>query len=689
VWQECTPIFCSGLPDPPAPTVSSSPADANSAIAAGATVCVACTWTNNAGEGINSIVTTQGVIDTTKVLTWTNNTGGPVDLEVLLPTVPEILAAAGPLGAEYCAQNLNVYVFISTDPETFPVQSVDPSFYALYNTAGPVAPGSTLTINAFPAGSQLPQTSTAAIDLPGQNPIPPMVGNVDTGIRYLTCLFEMQTGYQTGFSNSAPIAVNVTQSGWPIFALRLPIGPYNCRARIVASTVSGASAAGPFAYISQADVETPGFNQPSVQVTATRVENNVSTTAAFNFTDTYLPGATNVTSFFNRQVIPPAVDVYFSKTLRRVIYTGAIGYQSGHIVSDIDDGEVIRIPGSNLQVAPSDGDRTVCWRDIRGISISFKENSGHGIETNAGDPKDWKARELWNGNGPCGAKAIDIAGQDDSEFAMWAHRSGVYMYTGVTPQLIDRELVNDWETINWEYAHTISLKIDPVKRLVYIMAPTNGSSFPNRRWTLSYFFGVGDPVVFVVRRGILVPNVEGRKWSMDTFNGFNLIDALYVPQKSANSVQSEGVDGQVDIDKHMIFCSDDGSLKTVEDNQYWDEDFNGTRLGYFSQWRGVLGQDPSMIFKQCVGGKFMATGNGPCNLAAYDFEGVANPITGPLSPFILTPGKRTRADLPCLDGTRLSTHWAVSFDNGGIAGNWFEFSISTLYVLPTWASLPG
>jgi hypothetical protein len=680
-WQECTPIYLSGLPDPAAPTIIATPTDGASPIVAGATVFIALTWLNSIGEGINAIVTTQGVVDTTKVLVWTNNTGAAVDVQIQLPNVPPYLATSGPLGPTYGAVNLNVYAFIetSTDAATIASQSVDPSFYALANPA-PLTPGTTFTLNSFPNAQQLPQTSSA--------PTTAAVGNVDTGIRYMTTFFELQTGYQTGFSNSAPVPVNVTQSGWPITALRIPTGPYNCRARVSASTVAGASAAGPYTYISQADIESPGFNQPNVQITATRVEDNTTTTATFNFTDTYLPGATDVTSYFDRELIPPSVDVYFSKTLQRVIYTGAVGYQSGHIVSDIfpnRDAEAIRIPQSVLQVAPSDGDRCVCFRDVRGLPLSFKENSGHAVETNAGDPNTWGARQRWEGNGPCGPKAIAIAGQDNSEFAVWAHRSGLYLYAGESPSLISRELTQDWETINWDYGHLIAVRIDHDLRLIHILAPTNGATTCNARWILNYFFGMGDPVVFVQRRGILVPNVEGRKWSLDDFSGFNFIDAVYMPQKSANSVQVAGVD----IEKEMIFAASDGSLKTITVGQYHDQDFNGAALGYHSEWRGVLGESPTSSFKQCLGGKFLATGNGLANLNAYDDQGICNPITGPLSVFFLAPGKRTRADLPAADHTRLSQHWAFGIDNGGVIDAWWEIFMSDLYVLETWDSLPG
>lgn len=679
VWEECTPIFISGLPDPQAPTFEATiPAGF---IANGATVYLAATLVNPVGEGINAISNTQGQIDTSKVLVWKNSTGGAVNLEVLMPQIQPYLLPSGSLGAAYGATGLNLYAFIDQDSSADASTIVDPASYALVNTGGPVASGASVTISAFPAGQQLPQTSTAATTA--------TVGNVDTGLRYITTMFQMLTGFITGFTNSAPVAVNVTQSGWPIQCLRAPIGPYNTAARIFAATVAGASAAGPFTWVSQADVESPGFNQPDVQITATSILDNLTTTGLFNFTDTYLPGANNVTNYFNRIQIPPVVDVYFWKSQMRMVYTGAVGFQSSHLFSDIQDPEAVRIPGGNLNVSENDGDRCVCFREVRGVPISFKENGGYAVETNAGDPNTWGARRIWGGTGPAGPKAIDVAGADEngneSEFAMWAHREGVSLYPGSSPTLINRELLEDWETINWDYGHLIVLKIDHVRRLAYILAPTNGSTVCNARWTLNYFFGTGDPVVFVVRRGILVPNVKGRKWSQDDFAGFNFNDAVFIPQKSKNAVQLAGLD----VEKEMVFVASDGSVKTVTEGQYYDEDYNRAQKGYFSNWRGVLGNEPGSGFSKCIGGKFWGTGNGKWNLTAYDDNLTPYVLTGPLAPCVLVPGKRSRFDVAMQDVPGLSMRWAVGMDNAGVAGAWWEVFLSTLYKIDMWDSLPG
>jgi hypothetical protein len=672
-WKECTPIYVSGLPDAAAPITPTTSADGASPIIAGATVYLTATLLNTIGEGINDLVNVQGNLDPNKVLTWRNTTGVAVDLHVVMPAIQAYLQTSGSLGATYGATTLNLYAFIDPTSTADPSSIVDPSFYALVNNA-PVAPGTTVTLSGYPTGKELSAVSTAATTA--------TVGNVDTGVRYLVTFFQTETTYQTGFSNSAAQSVNVTQSGWPIQCLRLPIGPYNCQARVVGASVSGASAAGPFTWISQADTESPGFNLANVAITSTMVQDNTSTTALFNFTDTYLPGASDCTNYFDKIQLPPVVDVYFAKSIQRVVLTGAVGYQSGHLFSDIQDPETVRVPGGNFQVSENDGDRTVCYREIRGIGYSFKENSGFVVEQNGGDPSTWSPRQVWGGNGPVGASAIDIAGQDDSEFAMWVHRSGLYMFTGNAPTLISREQQDTWETINWEVGHIIKVRIDHVRRLVHILVPINGSTTINCRLVVNYYFGTGDPVVFVPRRGQEVPNVEGRKWSQDDLS-FN--DALYIPQKSKNAVQLAGVN----VANQMVFFAADGSIKNMVDGQYFDEDYNGNQVGYFSNWVGVLSQMPKLTFNKLVGARMWATGNGLCNVTAYDDQDSPYVLTGPLSPYLLTPGMRTRANIPMPFPSTFSMRWAVGMDNGGVAGAWWEVFVSDLMVIPTWPDSPG
>lgn len=667
IWQESTPTCASGLPDALAPTTPTTTADGASPIIDGATVFVVLTYNSAVGEAINDLTTTTGVLDTSKVLQFKNITGAAVDLSVVLPAIPADVIAGGPLGANG-ATSYNVYAYIVQGvPDV--TKYTDPSFYA--RIAATQAAGATVTISTWPTGQSLPTVNTANIAT---------AGDIDVGVRWMVWLFETRTEYETGFSSSAPIRINVTQAGLALFAQKAPIGPYNCIRRIAAFTVAGASSAGPYTYIDQNDVESPGFNQPDITITATTINDNVTTTATFNFTDTYLPGASNVTNYFNRIELPGASDIYFSKTAQRIIYAGVKGYPSGFLVSDLNDPEAVRVPGSNIQVSETDGDRTVMWREIRENQIALKENSGHGVITNTGDPSTWAALRLWSGSGPTGAKAAAVGVEDDAEYIVYAHRSGPYRYTGNAPQHVGREIQAVWDQINWTYGHLIVVSIDEQHREVRFSVPMGASTVRNCVLTLNFYFGWADPVIFAVRSGRLVPNVNGRKWSVDDISANEMV---FIPQRYNPS----GADlGGADLHNQFVIAGPDGAVYTLTENQYFDQNYAGAHVGYLSGWRSVPGSNPQCYLNQLLGAICSAIGNGLVTVYAIDDKGAIFMLSSIRRMWILTAQESQRDfGAVAIHGSR----FGVAFDNGGVAGAWFEMHAANLVVAPTFATRIG
>lgn len=673
-FTEYTPTAGAGLPDPFAPITPSTAVDGSSPILDQATVFVVLTYVTAQGESINDLTTSQGALDTTKVLQFKNVTGGPVDLTVTMPPIPAALAAGGPLGADG-ATGYNVYAYIVQGTPD-PAKYIDGTYYAQVGGTN-LAPGATSTISTWPFGQGLPTVNTAIISNPG---------NVDTGIRWMVVFFVTRTNYQTGFSASAPIPVNITQTGLMVRVDNIPIGPYNCIARICAFTVAGASSAGPYTYVDQNDVESPGFNQADIAITATRINDNVTTSAQFNFTDTYLPGATDVTNYFDRIEIPFSSDAYFSKTLQQVMFTGCKGFPSGYLVSDYADPEAVRVPGSNLQVSESDGDRSVCWREIRETQVALKENSGTAIIPNNGDPSTWATHTLWRGVGPTGARAVAVGTDDQSEFMVFAHRTGPYRCAGVTPQLIGRELLGTpefpglWDRINWDYGYLINVTIDEKRREVRFNVPFDGATVCNKTLTVNYFFGWDDPVIFSVRTGRLVPNVNGRKWSLDDIAAR---DMFYVPRRY--NVSDASLAG-IDLKENLLMGGADGAVYTLTEGQYSDQDYTSTPVGYFSLWQSVPGPNPKLVLNQLLGASMSAIGNGFLNVYALDDKANKYYLSDDERKWMLEAGETQR------DFGAVATHasrFGIGFDNGGLPGAWFEMHIANLWISPTFQSRLG
>jgi hypothetical protein len=523
VWRKLVILCTSGLQPPPVPIKTTTPA--GTLIPAGATLFLVCTWTNQFGESIATVVNPDGTIGS--VLQYKNTTGAAQDINIVLPPVPADIAV---LPLQYAVLTCNVYGYLVAgvpDPAIY----LDPTSYA-FMTSG--APGSTVLLSSVPVGDQLPQANNAFTTAPG---------NVALGVRYMIVLYEDRNGYICGFSGPAPIRCDISVDSRQMFVQNLPIGPYNCVARICAFTVAGQGSAGPYFYISEDDYEDPGLGQAKIKQTATKIPDNITTSAYFDFLDSYLPGASEVTDYFDRIELPFCSDVYFSKSLNRVAYGGVIGYPSAFLVSDIEDSGAVRVPGSIVQVSQTDGDRAVCWRESGTLQVAYKENSAHSVTPNDGDPQDWSVNELWRGCGPCNPRAIDTAFDPTAKQKLTAfvHRTGGYTWDGGgSPVDVTTELKGTpdqpgvWDRINWAASQVIAVTINFKERLAYFFVPLDGATQNSHRLTLDFFYGLDEPIIFIVRTGREVPNITGRKWSVDSIPGTM---SVYVPQRTSSTVE--------------------------------------------------------------------------------------------------------------------------------------------------------
>lgn len=661
-WTEDTAKCYSSLPDPAAPITPTTSADGGSVITPGTTVFIVMTYNSTLGESTTDLTNPDGTLDTTTVLMWKNTTGSAVDLTVTMPAIPAAFGTGGIFGPTQGASSYNVYAYVVQGVPSS-TQYTDPTFYA--QIGANKAPGSTVTISAFPDGVVMPTVATATVA---------PVGNVDVGVRYMIVLFENQNSYITGCSNVTPVRVEITAAGFQVFCDPIPLGPYNTKRRICAFTVAGQSNTGPYFYIPTADVASPGFGQPNVNMSATTIEDNVTTSATFNFTDYYLPGAVDVTNYFDRIEVDPAMDICFSKQLSQVVYTGSKRWPSGHAVSDLDDPEAIRLPNSVLQVAESNGDRALCWRELRDIQLSIKENGIYVVTPNGGDPNTWAVNPLATGSGPTGPKAIDFWIADDAEYCVFWSREGLRRCTGTQMPIVSRELDVINELINWDVAYQIVVRIDGHNEEIHCSVPINGSTTNNLDLVINYHYGWGDPVVFAVRSGKLVPNVEGRKWSFDDRAN---VEMVYVPQRFA----AGAAPGGADLSNALICCGYDGCLYT-EGSTYHDTNAAGASVGYFSQWWSVPTPRPRLGYVQLNGVSMSGIGNGSLDVYVAATNGPVYTLTT-TRPFVFDADEaETEIDLIA---QYYSTSFALGWDNAGVADAWWEMHTAMLWQRP-WMS---
>lgn len=189
-------------------------------------------------------------------------------------------------------------------------QSIFNQFEAIVNSVGP-GYFTVFPINAANV-ALAPETTAVALVLgtkfqfdPGLNDVGtatnPILGNagasgtvviaggLGAGLRQAVVMFETRNGYIT--QPSPPVAFNLTASANSITATNLPIGPPNTIARIVAFTAAN----GGFYFYIPKPVSVISAGQ-TINYTSTVINDNTSTQATFNFTDTLLLASTSIDS---------------------------------------------------------------------------------------------------------------------------------------------------------------------------------------------------------------------------------------------------------------------------------------------------------------------------------------------------------------------------------------------------------
>ena len=342
-------------------------------------------------------------------------------------------------------------------------------------------------------------TGTGAAPLITNGALVVPVGNICSGLRYLVVLYVNRNGYISGMTQASVVMYNGPSNGYQLYVPHLPIGPPSTAARICAFTPAGQlsqtagygiSSAGPYFWISpnfpngifNLSAIGPGVSigdvVNGVSMTSTLVNDNVSTSATFNFTDDYLKSTLqDVSDYFRKIQVPSCSDVYYSKSLKRMFY--AVDAQpSGWYVSLQDDPESVYGDTGLVQAAENTSERRTAVREFGGVVYLMKERSGHVLTPSATDPSTWQAVEQWggdNGSGPCGPRAVDVA----TNFMCYLHRSGVYIFEGGQPYRISKELPISFSNINWTVQQLFWVMIDDETREIRIGVAYGQATVPN------------------------------------------------------------------------------------------------------------------------------------------------------------------------------------------------------------------
>ena len=241
------------------------------------------------------------------------------------------------------------------------------------------------------------------------------------------------------------------------------------------------------------------------------------------------------------------------------------------------------------QITKDDGQRVTSCEQLRWYFYIEKQRSMHVTFDDGQNPPS-----LWTSNlvdSVAGAASPNATVATES-FVLTVARPGAYLFFGGKPIKISQEIQTTWDSINWLYAHTIHIALDPQLHVVYICVPINGATVPNVILILDYTEGFGQE-----------DEPGGRKWGYDTFPaGLNIYTSLIGEQTNAEqgtwfagtSVASAGT-GKVYLLGQQGDLDDGQAVASFYETSYARATPNGT-----SQFGGVA---------------FTVAGNGTLNVS--------------------------------------------------------------------------
>jgi len=178
-----------------------------------------------------------------------------------------------------------------------------------------------------------------------------------------------------------------------------------------------------------------------------------------------------------------------------------------------------------VQVRPDDGQQLRASFPIRENSYLAKDNYlCYTADDGVNEPSSWPVVEVSATVGICGPNAVDWT----EEWAVFAHRTGVYVCWGSDPIKINQEIEEDasltgkvaWDSINWKFGHTIWIRIDQTKKVILIGVPVFGATSPNIIFTLDYKWldsgqdiAASPMVTYSAFTGKILAHGRGRRWA--------------------------------------------------------------------------------------------------------------------------------------------------------------------------------
>lgn len=151
--------------------------------------------------------------------------------------------------------------------------------------------------------------------------------------------------------------------------------------------------------------------------------------------------------------------------------------------SRVEDPESYDGVNGLLSVAENNGQAIRAAFKLRERLYFVKEHSLYVTQDDGtNEPALWTISEVSRRVGTASVRGVAVA----EDWAVIAHRSGLYIFWGAEPVKISQEIQPLWNQINWQHGHTIWMAIDTKERRILIGAPFGSATSPNKILVLDY-----------------------------------------------------------------------------------------------------------------------------------------------------------------------------------------------------------
>ncbi len=332
-----------------------------------------------------------------------------------------------------------------------------------------------------------------------------------------------------------------------------------------------------------------------------------------------------------------------------------------------------------LEVAPGDGTCVRAAFELRGILYLVKERSLYSTQDDGvNEPAAWTVNEISRVVGTPSVNGVDV-GED---WAVIASRQGLYIYDGSEPVKISQEIQPLWDSINWNYGHTIWVRVDTRNRRILCGVPIGAATTPSRVFTLDYrscftsseIESLG-PYHFSTYSGKLFAAGRSRRWCP-----WNIVTNC-----ATLAERSDGT-AQFFLGNGVVSGAGNGKIYELSDTQYSDD---GAAINSYYTTFFFLSNDLEQQYEVRSHRKLFsylavyAEGSGALNLSAFVDNEAYPKALPPLS--LYSPGPKD-LELPInVIGERVAFQFGTNSP-----GSWFRLERFIPSLTPDpWALIRG